>query len=288
MTQSVLVIGSNGLLGSLVERQLGRAGFLVRSYKGRAELDVADLKAVTSAVKGADFVINCSAYTAVDKAESEPVAAMLGNTLGPKNLATAVQSSGGRLIHVSTDYVYGKVSTTQPILEDTPPAPVGVYGHTKYLGDEFVSLLLPERGAVVRTSWLHGESGPNFVRTIRNLAVDRAELRVVNDQIGSPTYAGFLARALTQFVSRFQPGVFHAANRGAVSWYDFAKRIVELSGFACKILPQSTAESNRPAPRPAWSVLNVSKLEAVLDMPFQSWEDGLVEHLAQLKNQGSL
>ena len=280
--KKVLLIGSSGLLGKPMATVLAAQGYPVTLKSGRAELDVTNLEAVKRGVEGFDFVINCSAYTAVDLAESNPTDAIRINSIGPKNLALAVRETHGKLLHFSTDYRYGSCLERTPLDESTTPSPAGVYGYTKYLGDEFVQLILPDRSAILVTSWLHGEIGKSFVGTIRQLVIERPEIKVVSDQIGSPTYAGWLAAATVKFLSVFQPGLYHASNIGEISWFDFATRIAELVGSKCKVLPQSTSELNRPAPRPPYAALNCKKLEALLGVPCQNWEDGLKSHLSKL------
>jgi len=279
--KKVLLIGSSGLLGKPLSVVLSAQGYPVTTKTGRAELDITNLEAVKRAVEGFDFVINCAAYTAVDLAESNPVDAIKINSIGPKNLSLAIKEEQGRLVHFSTDYRYGGVLERQPLDETTIASPIGVYGYSKYLGDEYVQLILPDRAAILVTSWLHGETGNSFVGAISKLVKERSEIKVVSDQIGSPTYAGWLAAATVKFLSVFQPGLYHAANTGAISWFDFATKIVEVLDSPCRVLPQSTVELNRPAPRPAYSALNCKKLESLLGVPCPTWEEGLKIHLSR-------
>lgn len=280
--KTVLLIGGSGLLGRALSTILSGQGYPLTVKSGKAELDITNLEAVKKAVEGFDFVINCAAYTAVDLAESNAADALKLNSLGPRNLSLAIKETEGRLVHFSTDYRYGGCVERAPLDESVAASPVGVYGYSKFLGDEFVQLILPERSAILVTSWLHGETGNSFVGTINRLTLERSELTVVSDQIGSPTYAGWLAAATSKFLSVFQPGLYHAANQGEISWFDFAVKIAELNGSKCKILPQSTAELNRPAPRPPYSALNCKKLESLLGVPCQSWQDGLKSHMSKI------
>lgn len=280
--EKVLLIGSSGLLGRQLATVLSAQGYSLTLKSGRAELDITNLEVTKRAVEGFDFVVNCAAYTAVDLAETNVADALRLNAIGPKNLATAIKDTDGRLVHFSTDYRYGGCVERHPLAESVVASPVGVYGYSKFLGDEFVQLILPERSAILVTSWLHGETGSSFVGTINRLSLERPELKVVSDQVGSPTYAGWLAAATVKFLSVFQPGLYHAANLGEISWFDFAVKIAELNGSKCKILPQSTTELNRPAPRPPYSALNCKKLESLLGVPCQSWQDGLKSHLNKI------
>lgn len=230
-----------------------------------------------------DWVVNCAAYTAVDKAEEDRDIAFLVNATGPANIAQAVKASGGRMLHVSTDYVFGAATSVdgrrRPFREDDMPHPCGIYGHSKRDGDDLVLSILADRALLLRTSWLHGIHGPNFVDTILKYSAERTELTVVDDQIGSPTFAGWLAGVISALIERDASGIFHATSRGGISWYDFAEGICARAGRVVTLIRQSTAELNRPAPRPAYSVLDTSKLENFLGEACWDWQRGLEEHL---------
>ncbi len=279
-----LVLGAHGMLGRQLVPVLESAGHQVTG-SDRPTCDLTDLSAIErlTAELRPGFIVNCAAYTKVDDAEKEASLALQVNSIAARNVAIAARKIDSRLSHISTDYVYGGNRPAVPVVETDPVEPCGVYGYSKYLGDELVRLTYPENSTILRTSWLHGAHGPNFVQTIFRLAHERPELKVVDDQFGSPTWAGWLSDTIARLIAKFEPGVFHASNRGAISWFDFATAICALSGSRCKVLPQSTAELARPAPRPAYSVLDCSKLERLLGEPCQSWEEGLKEHLTFLR-----
>lgn len=224
-----------------------------------------------------DWIVNCAGYTAVDRAEGDAERVFAINAAGPENLARAARRHGARLLHISSDYVFSGGSTPYP--EDHPPAPCGVYGRSKHAGDVAVLRELPDAHLIVRPSWLHGLHGPNFVDAILRQADAGGPLRVVDDQVGSPTWARWLAGVLVRLIDRNARGVYHATSRGNISWFEFAREIVRLAGIGVAVEPQSTAELARPAPRPAYSTLDVTKLEALLGEPCPSWRDGLREHL---------
>lgn len=272
----VLVTGANGQLGSEL-RLVASADYL---FTDIAELDISNEDAVIAFVERnkIDTIINCAAYTNVDRAEEEPEVAKRVNTTAVALLARVARRYNARLIHISTDYVFGAEAFDTPIAESTWPAPLGVYGRTKLLGER----LIEESGCdyvIIRTSWLYSTYGKNFVKTILRLAEEREELRVVNDQIGSPTYAKDLASVIVQICERegFESGVYHYSNRGEISWYDFARAIVEIGGAKCRVTPCTTAEYGAKAPRPAYSVLDTSKICKALRCDIPDWRDSLAE-----------
>lgn len=285
----VLVFGAHGMLGKQLLPELVRAGLtaIPSSLEGTEDSIKVDITSEASIQDALgcrpDLIINCAAYTAVDKAESEPAAALSINALGPRNIATVAHRVDLKVIQLSTDYVYGGSLHSRPIKESEPAHPCGVYGYSKYLGDELLRSVNP-LSMIIRTSWLHGLYGPNFVHTMLKLFKEREEIKVVNDQFGSPTWAGWLAAVLVKAAQRFEPGVFHASNRGVTSWYEFARAIADRAGTACRVLPQSTAELSRPAPRPPYSALDCTKLENLIGETCQSWEEGLNEHLRSLQS----
>lgn len=277
----VLVTGANGQLGSEL-KLVASADYIFTDIE---ELDICSEERVAEFVERnkIDRVVNCAAYTNVDRAEEEPEVAERVNTKAVAIMARVAKRYDARLIHISTDYVFGGEGFDAPIKELTQPAPLGVYGRTKLLGERAIE----ESGCsyvVIRTSWLYSTYGKNFVKTILRLASEREELRVVSDQIGSPTYAKDLARVIVQICEAkdFDGGVYHYSNRGAISWYDFARAIVEFSGAKCRVIPCTTAEYGAKAPRPAYSVLDTSKICKALGCEIPEWRASLEECIKKM------
>jgi dTDP-4-dehydrorhamnose reductase len=234
-----------------------------------------------------DYCINTAAYTAVDKAETDREKVALANMIGPHLLARACKESQTRLIHLSTDYVYHN-TLNRPLLEDDPVEPKSVYAFSKCAGDEAVLHFHPEGAMVVRTSWVFSSFGHNFVKTMLRLGKERPELRVVCDQIGTPTYARHLALALLRAIASAESGaidrdllrgIYHFSNEGVASWYDFALAIFEMSGLSCVVLPIETSEYPTPARRPPYSVLNKTKWKMTFGQSIPHWREGLRECL---------
>ncbi|WP_294447921.1 dTDP-4-dehydrorhamnose reductase [uncultured Mailhella sp.] len=266
----LLVTGANGQLGQELRFLLGNRAV----YAGRAELDIADESAVKAffEAQSFDFVINCAAYTAVDRAEDEAEAADRANRLGPALLARY----GRRIVHVSTDYVFDGTSC-RPYRENDATNPVSVYGKTKLAGEEAV-LNEAETAVIIRTAWVYSSFGKNFVKTMRRLGSERDSLGVVFDQVGTPTYAADLASAITAMLPQTAPGmkdVFHYSNEGVTSWYDFAVAIMEESGLSCAVRPIESADYPTRAARPAFSVLNKAKIKKDFGLSIPHWRDGL-------------
>lgn len=278
---SVLVTGANGQLGSEL-RLLATGDYL---FTDIAELDITDEGAVAEFVErnAIDTIINCAAYTNVERAEEESDAAERVNTTAVAILARVAKRYNARLIHISTDYVFGGERFNVPIKESATPAPLGVYGSTKLMGERAIL----ESGCsyvIIRTSWLYSCYGNNFVKTILRLASEREELRVVNDQIGSPTYASDLARVVVHVCENevLDDGIYHYSNRGAISWYDFARAIVEIGGVECRIRSCTTAEYGAKAPRPVYSVLDTSKICRALGCDVPEWRVSLAECIKKM------
>ena len=254
-------------------------------------LDVTDLAAVREMVKneGVEAIVNCAAFTNVDAAESQPEAAVLLNVKAPEYLAIAMREVGGLLIHVSTDYIFGGEPCDRPIPEDFPAAPMGVYGRTKWEGEEAVRRV-GCRHVILRTAWLFSEFGKNFVRTMLRLTAERPQIKVVNDQRGTPTYAADLAAVILQILSAAaEPAaistsdVYNFTNSGECTWYEFACAIAEAAGRSgCEILPCRSEEYPSPVRRPAYSVLDKTKIKAALDLVIPDWRDGQRRCLASL------
>lgn len=251
-------------------------------------LDIVDQGAVQSLLEEGrfDWIINCAAYTAVDKAEVEREQAVLVNVAGPRSLAIACREHHTRLLHISTDYVFGgeESPSKEPFREDDPIHPCGVYGQTKANGEIVVREHLAEDHLILRTSWLHGVGGPNFVDTMLRLGREKEYLRIVDDQRGSPTYTGWLADVIVELVRRDARGTFHASSRGDITWLDFAQEIFLQAGIDIAVEGQTTEELGRPAPRPAFSTLNVEKLEREVARACPSWKDCVSQHLEARAN----
>ena len=254
----VLVIGCNGQLGSALMPVLARNRSLAVLGIDYPDIDIADPHSIDLVFGGfdPDFVINCAAYTAVDDAESNEDMAMRINGLGPRYLADECRKSGTWMVHVSTDYVFDG-SATSPYAEDETPSPASAYGRTKLAGDRAVQELLPASHYLIRTAWLYGLQGSNFVKTMLRLEKERDTVSVVTDQVGQPTYAADLATQIGLLLDRHPaPGTYHGTNSGEVSWFEFTREIFRLAGAdPDRVLPTTSAEFVRPAPRPAYSVL---------------------------------
>ncbi|HJD96935.1 dTDP-4-dehydrorhamnose reductase [Mailhella massiliensis] len=277
----LLVTGANGQLGREL-RLILKDGAV---YVGHEDLDIANEAAVKAffAARDFDFVINCAAYTAVDRAEDDAETAEKTNALGPRHLALY----GRRIIQISTDYVFSGESC-RPYREEDCPAPLSVYGRTKLAGEEAV-LREAETAAVVRTSWLYSPFGANFVKTMRRLGAEKESVGVVFDQAGTPTYAADLASAITAMLPKIRPGmkdVYHFSNEGVTSWYDFACAVMEESNLACRVRPIESTEYPTRAVRPAYSVLNKTKIKQEFGISIPHWRDGLRRCMKSMERGG--
>ena len=271
-----LITGSNGQLGTELAKLLPQA-----ILTDVADLDITDETAVKAYVKAhnVDTIINCAAYTAVDKAEDDEDLAAKINIDGPCNLA----KSGAKVIHISTDYVFDG-SGHKPYQPEDETRPVSVYGRTKLAGEQEV-LKYAEQAIIIRTAWLYSPYGNNFVKTMRRLGAEKESLNVVADQIGTPTYAADLAAAIVRILPQMSAenkGVYHFTNEGVCSWYDFARKIMELSGLNCKVNPIPSSAYPTKAKRPFYSVLDKSKIKQTFNLEIQHWEEGLKQCLKQL------
>jgi dTDP-4-dehydrorhamnose reductase len=275
----LLVTGAAGMLGRDVTAAAADAGHAVAGL-ARADLDITDAAAVRSAVVAArpDAVVNCAAWTDVDGAEAAEEQATAVNGAGAGNVAAATREAGALLVHVSSDYVFDG-HAEEPYREDAPTAPAGAYGRSKLAGERAVAAA-GGRSAIVRSAWVFGPHGRNFVDTMRRLGAERDEVAVVDDQIGCPTYTGHLAAALVAVAEQGLTGVLHVAGGGRCSWFDLAVATFEETGLDCRVRRQSTADLGRPAPRPAFSVLTSTR-DDVPVLPH--WREGLRAHLNRVE-----
>lgn len=277
----LLVTGAAGMLGRDVMLAAGNAGHEVVGF-GHAELDVTDEKAVASKIEAErpDVVINCAAWTDVDGAEESESDATAVNGTAAESLAAAAASVGGTVVYVSSDYVFDGAKDT-PYVETDQPAPLSAYGRSKLAGEESTAAA-NKRHFIVRSSWLFGIGGPNFVETMLRLAADHGEVLVVRDQVGSPTYTWHLAYGIVRLIEGVEYGIHHMAAAGSCSWYEFAREIFEQAAVECRVLSATTEMLGRPAPRPAYSALTSGR-EHPIELP--SWQDGLAGYLAQRQSE---
>jgi dTDP-4-dehydrorhamnose reductase len=279
----LLVTGAAGMLGRDVMLAAGNAGHDVVGF-GRAELDVTDAAGLEKKLdlERPDVVINCAAWTDVDGAEESEQAAFAINGTGAGNVAAAAAKVGASVVYVSSDYVFDGAKGA-PYVESDQPAPLSAYGRTKLAGEE-ATVAANKRHFVVRSAWLFGIGGPNFVETMLRLAASGNEVLVVRDQVGSPTYTWHLAYGIVRLIEGIEFGIHHMAADGQCSWYEFAREIFEQAKVECKVLSITTEEFGRPAPRPPFSALT-SQREHAIRLP--SWQDGLAGYLAQRQAEES-
>lgn len=286
-SKRILITGANGQLGSEM-RRLGEVSPNTYIYTDVAELDITNGDAVAAFVKenAVDIIVNCAAYTNVDKAESDEATAELINATAVENLAKAMKAVKGTLFHISTDYVFGNEGNT-PRTEDMPLNPLGVYGRTKLRGEQAVAAV-GCKAIIIRTAWLYSEFGNNFLKTMLRLTAEREQLNVVFDQVGTPTYAGDLALAIFSIIEggvyEGNEGVYHFSNEGVCSWYDFATEIAIATGnTACKVQPCHSSEFPSPVTRPAFSVLDKSKIKNTFGIEIPHWRDSMLYCIKRLK-----
>jgi dTDP-4-dehydrorhamnose reductase len=275
----LLVTGAAGMLGHEVVAAAEKLGHEVAAWD-LPECDLTDEAQTIGAIRRLEprAVINCAAYTDVDGAEADEPTAERVNAGAAGNLARACAATSARLVHVSTDYVFDG-SKREPWVESDAVNPLGAYGRTKLHGEQQIADGHADH-AIVRTAWLFGPHGPNFVSTMLRLAAERDEVSVVTDQVGSPTFAGHLAPALVDMAERSDTGLFHGAGAGSCSWYELTLEAYDAAGVACRVLPTTAERFARPAPRPAYSVLG-SEREHPITLP--PWQEGVRAHLAALE-----
>lgn len=286
-SKRILITGANGQLGSEM-RRLGEVSPNTYIYTDVAELDITNGDAVAAFVKenAVDIIVNCAAYTNVDKAESDEATAELINATAVENLAKAMKAVNGTLFHISTDYVFGNEGNT-PRTEDMPLNPLGVYGRTKLRGEQAVAAV-GCKAIIIRTAWLYSEFGNNFLKTMLRLTAEREQLNVVFDQVGTPTYAGDLALAIFSIIEgdvyEGNEGVYHFSNEGVCSWYDFATEIAIAAGnTACKVQPCHSSEFPSPVTRPAFSVLDKSKIKNTFGIEIPHWRDSMLYCIPKIR-----
>ena len=285
----ILVTGANGMLAKEVKEKFEKENEIIATDV--AELDITNEEAVSNFINATkpDYIINCAAYTAVDKAEENYELAEKINGDGPRNLAKAAKESGAKLVHISTDYVFGgDLDVSKDYKEDDTKAPVTVYGKTKLHGEEGIIANMDEY-YIFRTAWLYGVGGNNFVKTMTKLGSTRDEINVVSDQHGSPTYAKDLTEIIYQAIEKKIPyGIYNATNEGYTTWYEFTKEILAEQGIECKINPVTTDEyiemmKITQSKRPFNSQMSKAKLESC-GIKVPEWKDGLKRYLEEAKN----
>lgn len=274
----ILITGSKGQLGIEIIRQLRKNSIYQVIGMDKEELNIVNLDDINETILSVkpDVVINCAAHTAVDLCETDIENAYKINAIGPRNLAIACEKVRAKFVQVSTDYVFNG-NENQPYREDNETCPNSIYGKSKLMGEQFTKEFC-SKYFIVRTAWLYGE-GNNFVRTMLKLAQNNKELNVVNDQFGSPTSTVDLAKAIIDLINTENYGTYHGTCEGQCSWYDFAKKIFEISNIDIKVNPVSSEEFKRPAPRPKYSVLDNFMFKLIELNSFRKWEDSLIEYL---------
>ena len=295
--KTILVTGANGQLGNEIRivAQSSSDSYIftdINHIDGveTTYLDITDLKAVRKIVTEhqVNAIVNCAAYTNVDKAEEDVALCTLLNRQAPENLAIAMKEVDGLLVHISNEYVFGVDSYNTPYKEEQQGTPTGVYGYTKFLGEQAIQAVGCNH-VIIRTAWLYSEFGKNFCKTMMNLTATKPQLKVVFDQVGTPTYALDLARAIAMVLERFdgsQTGIYHYSNEGVCSWFDFTKMIAEYSGKTeCDVQPCHSDEFPSPVKRPSYSVLDKTKIKKVFGVKIPYWTDSLKQCISNLKNQ---
>lgn len=301
-SKKILITGGAGMLAADLYPVLEKVGAKIlatgRANSKRNNVEVVELnitipenvKKIVSDFKP-DWIINCAAYTKVDDAEKDYDTALAVNAYGAGYLAEAARESNAKFVHISTDYLFGGNNDRNikklPYKEEDFCSPCGIYGHSKKFGEELVLKNLPE-AMILRTSWLHGINGPNFVDTMIKIGKEKGSLKVVDDQVGTPTWTGWLAEIILKMMTKDAKGIFHASSFGSVSRFDQAKEIFKIAGLDVEVLPQSSKEASRPAPRPAFSAFDVSKIEKFLGEKCISWQDGIAKHISFLPKEESV
>jgi dTDP-4-dehydrorhamnose reductase len=282
----ILIIGGSGQLGTCLKAVADKKGIVDVVFEDRLQADILDLSGLSTLfdLEKPKFVINCAAYTAVDKAEDEQELARKINRDGAANLGKLCKLHGATLIHVSTDFVFDG-SRPKLLSEDEPTSPINVYGLTKLEGEQAIAKHLSEF-FILRTSWLYSEFANNFVKTMRKLGKEQDELKIIADQVGTPTYAIDLAHAIFTIIESQSTdyGVYHYSNEGVASWYDFGKAIFQLSNIDVSVIPIPTSEYITKASRPAFSVLDKGKIKRNFNIEIPYWRDSLELCIQQMED----
>jgi dTDP-4-dehydrorhamnose reductase len=276
----LLVTGAAGMLGADVASAARAGGHDVVAL-ARADLDITDAAAVAAAVERhrPEAIVNCAAWTDVDGAEAHEATATAINGDGAGHLAAAAARAGAHLVHVSSDYVFDGTAAA-PYTEDAATGPQGAYGRSKLAGEQAIAAAGAATSAIVRSAWLFGRHGGNFVATMLRLGAEREAVDVVDDQVGCPTWTGHLAPALVTIAETRASGVMHVAGGEGCSWFELARATFERAGVACEVRPQSTAALGRPAPRPGYSVLRTTRADVPV---LPAWPDGLAGYLSEIR-----
>jgi dTDP-4-dehydrorhamnose reductase len=287
--KKILIIGGEGQLGSTLTEQSDKIKWGEFSHTTVDTLDLMDSSAIRNYLKNKtfDFIINCAAYTAVDRAETDAVAAWRLNAEAPGELAAEAARMRAHFVHISTDYVFGGTHS-RPLKPEDSKTPDSVYGKSKLQGEEDVLRQQPQ-SIIIRTSWLYSVYGKNFLKTMLQLGKERDSLNVVFDQVGTPTLADDLANTILSIIEKvikgekqFTPGVYHFSNEGVCSWYDFTKAIFHETGISCNVLPVESDQFPTAAPRPSFSVMDKSKIKQTFDIEIPHWQDSLRKCIKKL------
>ncbi|GHT35760.1 NAD(P)-dependent oxidoreductase [Bacteroidia bacterium] len=286
--KTILVTGANGQLGHSLQRLSESLPAYQFLFTDIDTLDICDKESILAFAEGKNihYIINCAAYTAVDKAEDDEIICMRINSEAVRNLGEAATTLGAKIIHISTDYVFDGTNSV-PYLETDYTCPMSAYGRSKQTGELILRAVCPD-AIIIRTAWLYSECGNNFLSTMLCLGKEKEELNVVFDQIGTPTYAGDLANAIISIIDSieagtFKSGIYHFSNEGVCSWYDFARKIFEIAGIKCRVIPIDAKDYPTRATRPQYSVLNKGKIKRTYGLAIPHWEESLRKMLKKTK-----